>query len=395
MVSRKAKVQMFPHLLARKMRSGRVFFYYDLGREGNTRNGRRKELALGDNYVEAVTKWRELEGNRSDVQVSKSPLTFADASRRYVKDILPGKAPRTREDNLEELEWLMKFFGKPGAEAPLDEIKPVHITQYLQWRVEQARKAAMQRNEARKAKGLKPFEIPRLPGSTRANREKALLSHIFNAARAWGMTHSPNPCAGIKGFKESGRDHYIDPDVYGAIYAAAEPWLKMSMDLADVLGQRPADVRELCLADIRGDLLWLRQNKTGTPLRFRIEGDLKTVIDMALQTRRDLEAAKVVCDDSIVLGRKGKRLSESELRGSWDRARAKAQSEHPHMAPEIAKSQFRDLRAKAGTEIDTQSGMAAARDVLGHTSEAMTRRYIRHRAGKIISPRSRDGSSQE
>ena len=53
----------------------------------------------------------------------------------------------------------------------------------------------------------------------RANRERALLSHIFNQARAWGYTDAPNPCAGIKGHKETGRDRYgyVEDDEFKAV----------------------------------------------------------------------------------------------------------------------------------------------------------------------------------
>jgi integrase len=48
--------------------------------------------------------------------------------------------------------------------------------------------------------------------------------------------------------------------------------------------------------------------------------------------------------------------------------------------------QLRDLRAKAGTDTETQAGMGAAKDLLGHAGEEMTRHYIRHRAGKVVKP---------
>ncbi len=48
--------------------------------------------------------------------------------------------------------------------------------------------------------------------------------------------------------------------------------------------------------------------------------------------------------------------------------------------------QFRDLRAKAGTDKEDAQGMAAAKDQLGHTSEKTTAIYIRNRLGKKVSP---------
>ncbi|MDQ3565371.1 MAG: integrase, partial [Pseudomonadota bacterium] len=65
----------------------------------------------------------------------------------------------------------------------LEQIQPVHIRQYLD-----SRKQA----------------------PVRANREKALFSHIWNKAREWGYTDKPNPCQGVQGHKESGRDIYVE-----------------------------------------------------------------------------------------------------------------------------------------------------------------------------------------
>ncbi len=56
------------------------------------------------------------------------------------------------------------------------------------------------------------------------------------------------------------------------------------------------------------------------------------------------------------------------------------------MASHIEAFQFRDLRAKAGTDKEEQAGMAAAKDQLGHADEKMTQRYVRHRKGKLVTP---------
>ena len=48
--------------------------------------------------------------------------------------------------------------------------------------------------------------------------------------------------------------------------------------------------------------------------------------------------------------------------------------------------QFRDLRAKAATDTDEASGTRTAQAILGHTTEAMTAHYIRHKVGKKVYP---------
>ena len=105
----------------------------------------------------------------------ESTRLFSVIARRYVREVYPTKAVRTRLDNDKELGHLLRVFGH----MPIDAIAPMHIREYLDIRGQVAK--------------------------VRANREKALFSHIFNKAREWGYTAAQNPCQGVKGFKETGR----------------------------------------------------------------------------------------------------------------------------------------------------------------------------------------------
>jgi hypothetical protein len=146
---------------ARHRKAG-TYYYLDTGAKP------RKEIPLGSDYVLAVQKWAEL-------TVSGKPrgelMTFRYVAERYTRDVIPTKAPRTQKDNLKELAKLYEFFDSPP--FPLEEIDPVNIRQYLDWRGQTAK--------------------------VRANREKALFSHIWNYARDKGLTSEENPCKGIKG----------------------------------------------------------------------------------------------------------------------------------------------------------------------------------------------------
>lgn len=74
------------------------------------------------------------------------------------------------------------------------------------------------------------------------------------------------------------------------------------------------------------------------------------------------------------------------VRKAREAASAEEQAALTALATSIRKFQFRDLRAKAATEKDDLKGMSAARDLLGHASETMTRQYVRHRLGKRVNP---------
>lgn len=110
----------------------------------------------------------------------------------------------------------------------------------------------------------------RRPAHVRANREVALFSHIFNNARALGLTAAANPCLGIKKNSDSGRDVYVEDDLYAQLYEHADGPTRDAMDLAYLAGQRPQDTLNYDERDIRNGFLFIGQGKTGKKLRMRL-----------------------------------------------------------------------------------------------------------------------------
>lgn len=314
----------------------------------------RREIPLGRDYTEAVRKWAEIAEERSP----GARLTFEEVAARYVRDIIPTKAPATQEINMRELAKLREVFCL--VRIPLDDIDPIDVRKYL---------------DLRRAS---PYA---------ANREKALLSHIFNFARNAGLTTKANPCAGIQGFDEPGRNIYIDDEVFQAVWDCAEPALRDALDLAYLTGQRPADVLKMSHSDLKDGAIYVVQNKTGAKLRVEIAGELSALLDRI--RARKVSGLALICDE------KGQRLTKFGLRGAFDRARlmaceasaiASECANLPDISIGIRAFQFRDLRAKAGTDTEEIRGMAAAKDQLGHSSEGMTAHYVRHRKGKLVKP---------
>lgn len=336
-------------------RGRKTYYFLDTGEKP------RKEISLGQDYVLAVQKWAEL---TVSARPDSGAITFRYAAERYVRDVLPKKGLATRADNLRELANLYRIFDDPP--MALDDIEPVDVKKYMDWR----------------ASG-----IDVLPAPVRANREKALLSHIWNYARSTGLTKLANPCAGVKGFKELGRDIYIDELILQAVYDVAEVPLKDAIDLAYLTGQRPADVLKLSLDDVDDGALTVVQNKTGKRLRVAVEGRLLEVIERTKERK--------AMGRALINNKKGYGLSKAELRGAFDRARDMAIEASQiafssvgiaDISLKIRAFQFRDLRAKAGTDTEERAGMAAAKDQLGHSSEVMTSQYVRHRRGKLVPP---------
>lgn len=346
-MGRKPTVNLnLPPRMRARARGNKTHYYYDAGGKP------RKEIPLGSDYALAVKKWTDLQ---VDQPLPPTQLTFRSVAERYVKEILPGKAPRTQADNMVELGFLYQFFDHPP--ALLDSIRPIHVRQYMDWR-----------GSTLNSKGQ--------TAKVRANREKALFSHIWNMARDWGYTDLPNPCAGIKGYTERGRkDIYIEDSAFAAVKQAASQPLRDAMDMAYLTGQRPADVLKMTETDLRDGMLHLTQGKTKTKLRINIQGELATLINQILARKigHKVRSLYLIVDDS------GQRFTYSMLRSHFDIARETAG---------ISKSafQFRDLRAKAATDKTESSDIRQAQKQLGHTTVSMTEHYVRGRRGEKVNP---------
>lgn len=314
------------------------------------RNITGKDIFLGNDLVKAKLKWAELEAKATPAELTIMKGIFNE----YEKHIIPKKAARTQKDNVYELKQLRAAFDT----APIDAITPAMIAQY---------------RDTRSAK-------------TRANREIALLSHIFNTAREWGLTTRDNPCLGVRKNKEKPRDFYANETVWTAVYSEASEELKDAMDLAYLTGQRPADVLSMRKDNVEGIYLLVSQGKTGKRLRIILEVDgennsLGTLLERI--KRRTSEHLSPF----FILSVTGKRLSWEMLRNRWqdarEAARLKALSEkQPELANRIAQFQFRDIRPKAASEIND---LADASLLLGHSKEGITERVYR-RVGAIAKP---------
>ncbi|WP_337883585.1 hypothetical protein [Chromobacterium haemolyticum] len=113
----------------------------------------RCELPLGPGYVLAVQRWAELE--KAKIPAMALP-TFKDLADKYMQDAIPLKSPRTQIENLRQMKNLLEFFCN-SEPAQLEDIEPVHVRQYMDKRSKS--------------------------GKVAANREKALLSHMWKKAR--------------------------------------------------------------------------------------------------------------------------------------------------------------------------------------------------------------------
>lgn len=330
-----------------------TYYYYDHG-------GRpRREESLGTDFVLAVKRWSEIE--QAEMPKMLAP-TIKDALDAYMRDVLPTNAPSSQAAKLVQIGLLKEFFDG----APLDDIEPTHVKQYMHWRHKKAVEWYRSKNRP----------VPPSAGYIRANRDVEVLSHMFNFAREIGMTKAANPCLGIKVNKESGRDVYIEDDIFRRVYELADQTTRDAMDLAYLCGQRPQDTINYDERHIRNGFLHIDQGKTGKKLRMEVSGELKAVID---RIRARKSGYKVV-STALVVNEKGQRMLLDTLQRRFRVARRAAGVKDEDF-------QIRDLRAKAGTDKTDSSGdIRQAQKQLGHSSVTMTEHYVRNRRGDKVKP---------
>jgi integrase len=322
-----------PRFRTRKNADGTLRYYYDHGEV----EGRRVLEPLGTNRVVALQRWAELEGKRLPTSEIERH-TFLMLEREYRRRELPQKSPATRRMYDLFLTRLSTVIG----DRALDALTPADV-------------AAIWQATAEKR------------GVVTANRTKAVLSLVLNCGRLWNMMTIANPCAGVRGKKENGRQHVlIDDQLYAAVYAVADEPLRNAMDLADLCAQRPADILGVKRSNIVKGNLMFRTRKTGAFVTVQITGELAVLMERLLAFR----GSKVDVSPYLVRDEEGYPLTKGQLRSRFDKAREKA-------GIEKAKFQFRDLRARGVTHKTIDEGLEAGQRLAGHSGPGMTARYVR------------------
>lgn len=296
----------------------------------------RKWTRLGADLGSALRAWADIEAQA----IPSEQTVFRSIASMYLEREVSKLREKTRQDYAKHLRFLELVFG----DMNLDKIRPSDVHQYLELR---GKKSKVQ-----------------------ANREKSVLSAMFNFARRLGLVDCQNPCAGIRGHTERARDRYVTDAEFQLLYDAAPWWIQDVLDLAVLTGQRPADLLKISLDHLQLDCLFVQQNKTGQKLRISLSGQLAQVV------RRIVERERV--GTQLLVNRKGWALTYNQFRFEFDKARALTKSDW----------QLRDLRAKAATDFGS---LAQAQKLLGHRSRSTTEIYTRDRLGELVEPLDRGG----
>ena len=147
-----------------------------------------------------------------------------------------------------------------------------------------------------------------------------------------------------------------------AVRALATERVQVIMDLAVSTGQRLGDILSFKREHITAEGLMIRQGKTGARIAMEITPALSEIIARAKSLKPQLGAGA----EFLVRSRNGRRYTERGFKANWQRLQRK------YAATGAARFTFHDLRSVSA---DGAATAEEARDRLGHTTVATTKRY--------------------
>jgi integrase len=198
------------------------------------------------------------------------------------------------------------------------------------------------------------------------NRVLSVLRSVFAYALEAELVEM-NPCIGVKRHTERWRERLVAPAEFDAIREKAVPQMQVIMDMLRLTGQRVSDVLKLRVSDLGDDGIFFRQGKTGARLIVRWTPELRAAVERAKTLRGNVRAL------TLFHSRTGGAPAYETIRDKWERACELAGIQDAHI---------HDLRAMAITAAKAQGIDAQA--LAGHTSPAMTRRYLRSKEVPVV-----------
>lgn len=212
----------------------------------------------------------------------------------------------------------------------------------------------------------------------RANREIAFLSSAYS----WAMGEdnyevAVNPCYGVRRNPEAPRERYVETRelrTFGKDYAPR--WLRCYALLKRLTAMRQRNLLGLDDRNLTDRGIDYQQGKRGRRRIIRWSWALRIVVRAALALRDPVPEGVTALPRPLFPSRYGTHFSPQGFKSAWGRhQRAFAAAGHTRFWEH-------DIRAKAGSDAESDE---RARDLLGHTTTATTRKHYR-RAPARVSP---------
>lgn len=300
-------------------------------------------------YVDHKNKWHKLSSKFSDAMKKYGEMqsafrdglltsyTLMAVFERYMAEMSPLKATSTYEREKHAMLPLKVGLGR---------LLPAQLTatliyQYMDFR----------------SKSVSPATV---------NKEKAVLSNACNAAVRWGVLTS-NPCLTVRRLpNEKKETRYVTDAELWSFYNAASKPVQLFLELAVTTGLRLGDLLSLKFENWNEEGLKVITSKTKNPILFSSSPNLKELIEKSKALNGNVRSPYLIAN------KKGLPYTVSGFQTIWKRTMKKA-----ILADTISRPfSPHDLRRKAATEAQKEGGREYARKLLGHTSQAMTAKYI-------------------
>ena len=293
----------------------------------------RKWISLGKELSEARIKWAEIENGPSTTNTIKKLIDDYFASDKFLKT-----ADGTQRMYRSASKRVIAFFGQTDVSA----ITTGVIAQFMDG----------------------------MESKAQANLCKAVISNALNLAVRYDMLQH-NPAKEIERHKLAPRMRYVTDEEFRKIRDHACPVLRSAMNISYITGARISDVLSIKMSDWTDKGLIIRQKKTGKLQLFERTPELEEVITEARKIPRTIRGISY-----LLCSNRGQMYSTSTLRDFWIAARDKAG---------VKDVRFHDIRGKSATDAkhDGQDYQA----LLGHSTKAMSDRYIKIEEAQKVEPR--------
>ncbi|HCI52450.1 MAG TPA: integrase [Gallionella sp.] len=308
----------------------RVYFKHGAYYFVNTEN---KWIPLGKEYGIAMQKWAAM------LQPVIGKQRLSSVMDTYIKEELPSRKPLTQTDYLTSLALLRPIFGEMFPE----DIEPKDIYAFMRMR----------------------------NAPVRSNRDVAVLSNVMNQAIKMGLINT-NPCKQVRRNVENPRTREVLDSEIVAFLPHCPEWLQAYIRLKLLTGLRQGDMLSIRLDQLRDDGLFVQTGKRGKKLLFSWSDNLRTIVETIKALRHRVTSLHLINSD-----RDGTKLSPSGFKSTWARAMKRA-IEAGSLTETFAEN---DLRAKVATEA-RELGQNATK-ILGHSSDAVTKRHYERGTSKV------------
>lgn len=320
----------------------------------------KKRFRLGATLPEAYRIWA------ARVDRPEAANTVAQLLDRYLREVVPTKAPTTQTGNTLAIRQLRAVFGAMSLAA----VKPRHVYLYVD------KRSQKKTDDEGRTTG----------GRTVAHREAEVLSHAFTKAVEWGLLDR-HPFKGeIRLAGEKPRDRYVEDSEVIACLSIESRRAKGSvlaiqayMRLKLMTGLARGDLLRLTAADLRDDGIHVQRHKTagstGKRTVYAWTPELRAAVDAA-------KAARPRLSPFLFCNRDGRGYIDEttgEAHG-WDSMWQRFMDRVLRETEVKERFTEHDLRAKCASDADS---LERARALLQHADSRTTARHYRRKPERV------------